>query len=280
MSKIARSWMLTKQSFAVLAGDKRLALFPVMSAAAAILVSLTFAIPLFTSGAAGAIQNGQASIAQYLVLFLFYFANYFVVVYFNCALVACANICLSGGHATLGDGLRAANQRLGRILMWAAVAATVGLILRVLEERAEKLGKIVVWLLGTTWTLITYFIVPVLVFEDLDVIESVKRSTQLFKQTWGEEFVAGFSFGLIWLVALLPGIALAIAGFMVHPATGIAVMVLYVVLLSVVAAAVKSIFTVALYRYAAQQQVPAGFSPELVQGAFGGSKGFAAGAGR
>ena len=280
MSKFSRSWMLVKQSFAVLAADKRLVLFPVLSAVAAIVVSLSFAIPLFTSGAARAFQNGQATPAEYVVLFLFYFANYFVVVYFNCALVACASICLSGGHATLTDGLRAANQRLGRILMWAAVAATVGLLLRMLEERAQKLGKIVVWLLGTTWTLITYFIVPVLVFEDLDVIESVKRSAHLLKQTWGEEFVAGFSFGLIWLVALLPGIALAAAGFMVHPLLGAAVLVVYGVVLAAVAAAVKSIFTVALYRYAAQQQVPPGFSPELVQGAFGGSKAWAAGAGQ
>ena len=280
MGKFSRSWMLVKQSFAVLAADKRLVLFPVMSALAAIAVSLSFAIPLFTSGAATSIQNGQGTAAQYVVLFLFYFANYFVVVYFNCALVACASICLSGGHATLTDGLRAANQRLGRILMWAAVAATVGLLLRMLEERAQKLGKIVVWLLGTTWTLITYFIVPVLVFEDHDVIESVKRSAQLFKQTWGEEFAAGFSFTLIWLVALLPGLALAAAGWMVHPLAGIAVFVLYMVALASVAAAVKSIFTVALYRYAAQQQVPNGFSPELVQGAFGSSRGFAAGAGR
>lgn len=280
MSKFSRSWMLVKQSFAVLAADKRLVLFPVLSAVAAIVVSLSFAIPLFTSGAATAFQNGQATPTEYVVLFLFYFANYFVVVYFNCALVACASICLSGGHATLADGLRAANQRLGRILMWAAVAATVGLLLRMLEERAQKLGKIVVWLLGTTWTLITYFIVPVLVFEDLDVIESVKRSAHLLKQTWGEEFVAGFSFGLIWLVALLPGIALAAAGFMVHPLLGAAVLVVYGVVLAAVAAAVKSIFTVALYRYAAQQQVPPGFSPELVQGAFGGSKAWAAGAGQ
>lgn len=279
LSKFSRSWALIKQSFAVLAGDKRLLLFPVLSAVAAVVVSVSFAIPLWTSGAAQAMQQGQGTTMQYAVLFLFYVANYFVVVYFNCALVACANICLSGGHATLTDGLRAANQRLGRILLWAAVAATVGLILRVLEDRAQKLGKIVVWLLGTTWTLITYFIIPVLVFEDLDVIDSVKRSAQLFKQTWGEEFAGSFSFGLIWLVALLPGVALGVVGWSVHPLLGAALFVLYFLVLAAVAAALRSIFTVALYRYASQGQIPNGFSPELVQGAFSG-RGFAAGAGQ
>lgn len=277
-SKFSRSWELVKQSFAVLAGDKRLLLFPIMSAIAALVVSATFAVPLFATHSVEALQAGNGTVLQYFYLFLMYFANYFVVVYFNCALVACANICLSGGHATLGDGLQAANERLGRIILWAAVAATVGLILRMIEERAEKLGRIVAWLLGTTWTLITYFIVPVLVFEDQDVFASIKRSAQIFKKTWGEELASGFSFGLVWLVALIPGIIITVAGFMVHPLLGVALAILYIIALAVVAAAVKSIFTVALYRYASQQTVPQGFSPELIQGSFG-TRTMSAGAG-
>lgn len=74
---------------------------------------------------------------------------------------------------------------------------------RIIEERSEKLGQIVAWLLGTAWTLMTYFVVPVLVFEEHGVVDSVKRSTGLFKETWGKKFASSFSFGLIWIVALL-----------------------------------------------------------------------------
>ncbi len=265
-AKFSRTWDLTKESFHVLAGDKRLLLFPVMSAIAVVLVSVSFAIPVVLSGTLA--QRGPTTNAQYGIMFLFYFVNYFVIVFFNSALVYSASICLSGGHATLGDGLRGAWSRIGQILAWAAVAATVGMLLRVLEDRLGRFGRIITWLLGTAWTLMTYFIVPVLVFEDLGIMDSIKRSASVFKQTWGEEVASGFSFGLVWLLAIIPGIVLTFIALAVHPLLGIAFGVAYFLLLSVIAAAVKTIFTVALYRYASQGQVPAGFTPELVQGAF------------
>jgi len=266
IERFQRSWELMKESFRVLAGDKRMLVFPVLSGIAVVVVSVSFAIPVFASGAF--IGHARMTNAEYGILFLFYFANYFVIVFFNSALVACANICLAGGHATVGDGLSAAWSRVGRIFLWALVAASVGSVLRFLEDRTEKLGKLIAWLLGTAWTLMTYFIVPVLVFEDLGIVDSVKRSTSVLKKTWGEEIMSGFSFGLIWLLAIVAGVALASGAAMVHPLLGIAVGVIYFLAVSVVGAAVKSIFTVALYRYASQGEVPAGFTPELVQGAF------------
>jgi len=263
--RMSRTWELTKQSFAVIAADKRLLIFPVLSGIAVIIVSISFLIPVLASGT---LENPQTTGTDYVVMFLFYFANYFVVLFFNCALVACANICLSGGHATVKDGLSAAWSRLPRIFLWAIVAATVGFLIRMIEERAEKIGRIVAWLLGTAWTLMTYFIIPVLMFEDAGVIDSVKRSTAVLKKTWGEEIASGFSFGLIWLAALIPGAVLTYVCWMVHPLLGVAVGVAYMLLLAVVGAAVKSIFTVALYRYASQGLASEGFSQDQMQGAF------------
>lgn len=271
MGTLARTWDLTKQSFAVLRADKEILLFPVMSAVATIIVSLSFLIPLLLSGAFQAVESSGATATAYLTLFAFYYVNYFVIVFFNSALVACANIRLGGGDPTVGDGLRIASSRLGRIAAWALVAATVGLLLRILEERAEKLGKFVVSLLGLAWTLLTYFIVPVIVFEDLSIMDSIKRSAGLFRKQWGTEVVSGFSFGLIFFLLALPGIALGFAGFLIDPWVGLGtltLMIIYFLVLAVVSAAVKAIFTVALYRYATKGEVPAGFSPDFVQRAF------------
>ncbi len=265
IERFQRSWELMKESFRVLAADKRLLLFPVLSGIAVVIVSVSFLVPVLASGAFG---GGQITGGQYGIMFLFYFANYFVIVFFNSALVYCASVCLSGGHATVKDGLQAAWDRVGIIFMWALVAASVGMALRMIEDRVEKLGKIIAWLLGTAWTLMTYFIVPVLVFENLGIVDSVKRSTAILKRTWGEEIAGGLSFGLIWLAAIIAGVVVGYTAFMVHPLLGIAVAVLYFLGVSVVGAAVKSIFTVALYRYASQGEVPAGFTPELVQQAF------------
>jgi len=265
---LERTWVLTKQSFAVLRADKEILLFPVMSAIAAIAVSATFLVPLFMTGAFPSGEEEPVKPVFYLWLFLFYYANYFVIIFFNSALVACANIRLSGGDPTVSDGLRIANSRMGRIAAWALVASTVGLLLRMLEERFEWLGRLVIGLIGVAWTLITYFMVPVIVFEDLTIGDSIKRSTDLFKRNWGTEVVSGFSFGLIFFLLGIPGVLLMFVGFAVHPLFGIVLGVLYFLTLAAVSAAVKGIFTVALYRYATQNEVPPGFSPELVRGAF------------
>jgi hypothetical protein len=266
---LSRTWELTKESFAVLRADKEILLFPVMSSIAAIVVTASFFIPLFMTGAFQSLQEGgEPAPFHYVILFAFYFANYFVIVFFNSALMACANIRLSGGDPTVADGLRLAQSRLGRIAAWALVAASVGMILRAIEERSEKLGQIVAALMGAAWTLLTYFIIPVILFEDLSIGESVKRSAQIFRKNWGEQVAGGFSFGLIFFLLLIPGIIITVVLVSVIPIVGILFAVVYFLGLAAISAAVKGIYTVALYRYATKGEVSPGFSPALMQGAF------------
>src|SRR5437867_403605 len=109
--RMSRGWSMMKQSWSVLRLDKELMLFPVFSSIACLLVLASFASPLlFVPGFAQQIfnqaqQQQQAPIWQqpvaYAVLFGFYFANYFVVVFFNTALVSCAVIRFSGGDPTV-----------------------------------------------------------------------------------------------------------------------------------------------------------------------------------
>lgn len=267
MGTLSRTWERTKQSFAVLRADKEILLFPILSAAAAILVGATFLLPLHQTGALEALEQGAATPVNYATLFLWYYADYFVILFFNSALVACANIRLSGGDPTVSDGLRIAAGRLARIALWTLVAATVGLILRALEQRSEKLGRLVISLLGMAWTLTTCFILPVIVFEDRSVRDSIKRSAELFRRNRGEQVVSGFGFGLLFFLMAIPGFVLGVLAAAIHPLAGAIVAIVYFVNLAA-AAAVKGIFTVALYRYATQGQAPGGFSAELVAGAF------------
>src|SRR5271166_3265534 len=97
-NRFERSWELTKQSFAILNENKSLMLFPVMSAAATIVVSASFFVPLFVSGAYKHV-GAQRTPADYLFLFAFYFVCYFVQIFFNCALMASANQAFCGGKA-------------------------------------------------------------------------------------------------------------------------------------------------------------------------------------
>jgi hypothetical protein len=268
MRTLGRTWELAKQSFAVLRADKEILLFPVLSAIAAVLVSATFVVPLWFSGAFAQAEEGGLPPLAYLTLFANYYALYFVIIFFNSALVACANIRLGGGDPTVGDGLRMASSRIGRIAVWALVASTVGLLLRMLEERAEYIARIVISLVGLAWTLLTYFIVPVIIFEDRTMGESIKRSAELFRRNWGEQVLGGFSFGLLGFLLAIPAMVLTVALAVVHPLLGILFFLLSILTLAAVLSALRGIFTVALYRYATQGEVPAGFSPELIRGAF------------
>jgi hypothetical protein len=267
--RLQRSWEMTKQSAAVLAKDKVLMLFPLLSGLSSIAVIASFVIPVVATGAWKSLTyQRHLTPTAYVLLFLFYFANYFVTIFFNCALMASANMALAGGRATLSDGIGIALQRLGRIIMWALVACTVGLVLRTLEERAGKFGQIVIALLGAAWGIMTFFIVPVIVFEDQDVFGGIRRSTQLVKKTWGENAGRALTFAALILLGMIPLFVGGFAGLMIHPLVGVSFMVIYFILFVTAVSAMNGIYTVALYRYASQGAMAEGFNPELIQGAF------------
>jgi|ERR1700682_6075007 len=276
MGRFSRSWELMKQSFKILRSDKQLMLFPILSTISCLIMTAiiatggAFAVFPQIKAAALAGQHWQPtqSPSYLMALFAVYVVNYFIIVFFNVALVGVANSRLMGGPWTFRDGLELAWSRKGTIFLWALVAATVGMILRNLEERMGLIGRIIMRLVGIAWTLACYFVVPVLAFEGLTPFSAIKRSSRLFRDTWGERVAGGFSFGLVFLVMTLPGFGFWIAATLLFHAygfaIGLAVFLLYLVLLSIVSSAAQGIFTTALYRYACFKQVPPAFSPELI----------------
>lgn len=277
MGKFSRTWELVKQSFVILRSDKQLMLFPVLSAASCLLVTAVIATGgslLIMPAMASAAANGQPfhphqSPLFLLGMFTMYVANYFVIVFFNVALVGVANSRLMGGNWTFRDGMELAWARKGTILQWALVAATVGMILRTLEERLGLIGRLVMRMIGVAWALACYFVVPVLAFEDLTPIAAIKRSSKLFRDTWGEKVIGGLSFSLVSLVLMLPGFGLwfvaIVLGGIRGLLAGFALLALYIVMLSVMMSAVQGIFNAALYRYACFQQVPPAFDAGLIK---------------
>ena len=185
--RLSRSWDLVKASATVLRQDKHLLVFPFFSGLASLAVVLCFALPIFGLKAYDHLDGNNAMV--YSTAFLFYVVQYFVIFYFNVALVGATMIRMDGGAPTLGDGLRIANSRLGPILGYAVIAATVGVILRAVQERVGFLGRIIVGMLGVGWTIATFLVVPVLVVRDQGPIESIKDSAGMLKRTWGENVI-------------------------------------------------------------------------------------------
>ncbi len=277
--RLSNSWELVKASYSVLRADKELIVFPFVSALGTLAVMIVFAIPTLIAGVIDNVSNnGSPGVAGYVIAFLFYLTMYFVVIFSNTALVGAAMIRLRGGDPTLRDGFQIAMDHLSQIFGYALISATVGIILRWLQERGGLLAGIVAWLGNLAWTIATYLVVPVLVVENVGPVDAIKRSASLLKKTWGEQLVGNFSiglvFGLITLAAIVlvgvPLIALAVAvDSVVLIVLAIGIVVLLVMGISLLGSTLQGIYVAALYRYAVEGEInPQYFRPELVQDAF------------
>ena len=278
MSKLSNSWKMMKASATVLRMDPELLVFPFLSGVAVVLVTATFIVPFALMGEGfGALENmdGNGGYLGYVAGFVYYLVLYSLIFFFNTALVGATMIRLDGGDPTLSDGLNVAFKRLGAVLEYAAIAATVGMLLRALEERAGFIGRMVLGFIGLSWTLTTYLTVPVLVTKDVSAFDAVKESATLFKRTWGEQVVANIGIGLITFLAFLllalvtvplVIIASSIGGVAVAPV--ILSLVGGLILLSLVSSALKGIYSAALYRYATTGDPGEYFSAEMMEEAF------------
>lgn len=268
--RISRSFELVKASWKILMEDKKLLAFPILSGIITLLVIATFIMPVIFSN--GAFSLATNSVPGIIFLFLFYVVSYFVVIFFNVGLISCVNAKLQGKSMTVGEGISAATHHIGSIFAWAVIAATVGLVLHMIEDRAGFLGQIAAGIVGGAWSLVTMFVVPVLVFEEKGVFGSMKESLTLFKKTWGETVVGSFSITLVFVAVGIVGLLLVLATMLIgNPMVFFAALALFIVLvaiLAILASAMQGIFVVALYTYAKTGQVPSAFNRDMVEGAF------------
>jgi len=265
MERISRSFDIVILSYRILLRDKELMVLPLISASITIAVALSFAFGFGITPSA--VENG--GLETYLPLFLMYVVAYAVGIFFQAAVVAGATERMRGGDPTIGSALAAAGRRIGTIVVWAILAATVGTIIRAIHDRVGFVGKVIAVFFGAAWSLATFFIVPVLVLEERSIRESFTRSMNVFKEAWGESIAGGATIGLASLVAWLPlmGIA-ALVGLTLGAPAGVGLFFAGAIVLSIFFSTLNGIYLATLYRYATEGWVPAGFSGELLQQAF------------
>ena len=272
--RFKRSFDLVRASASVLRQDNHLLLFPLISVVAMLFVVLGFALPVFGLASVDGLSGDRPML--YSVGFLFYVVQYFVILYFNVALVGAAMIRLDGGSPTLGDGIRVANSRIGTILGYAVVSATIGVILRAIQERVGFIGRIIVGLIGAGWAVATFLVVPVIVARDRGPFGSISDSTALLKRTWGENLIGqgGLSaaFSLVYLAlfggATLAVILLAQAASPLLLIAFVALVIVAVLVCVLLHATLTGIYSAALYRYAADGRGTPGFDGAVLQTAF------------
>ncbi len=276
---IGRSLTLLRLCLRVLAADKELLLFPVFSAIGVAVLVLASVGIWIGIGALDRIDDGSLGGAEILLALVCYILISFVIIFFNSALVYAAHERLAGGDPTIRSGLNGALNRVGTIFMWAVIAGTVGLILNIVSaivrQRAGIFGDIVTWLLRGSWTLITFFVVPLIVIEGRPLSDAFRSSLPMLRRTWGEQVAGSFGLGIAaFLASIAAAGIIALLFTILSPlgtagiVTGIGISVVFGGGLAAVFVTMDGIYKAALYNYAATGQVPALFTNDVIQGAF------------
>ena len=247
--RLSTGWTLAMNSFKVLKENKQLIIFLLLSGISLVLVMGSFIVVfLGTNGWPDDGVEYSKNLTYYLYLFCFYLVNYFIVVFFNMALIHCTRLYFRGEEVSINAGLRFSLSRIGTIFTWSVFAATVGTILRVIQEESGIIGKIITGLIGIVWSIATFFVVPIIAYENLGPIAAFKRSAQMMKQKWGESLGANFSFGLIQFVAMIILIIPCfIIGSTVNLYLGIALGLMGAFIISAIFSAAQTIFVSAVY---------------------------------
>ncbi len=277
---ISRSWQLFKYSWAFLRRNRSFVLFPLMSMIAMLLACVVLLLPagafigVFTAASGGSFNEGAGQIIGYGFLFVYYVVVYTIGIFFSVGLTAAILRELDGQDTTVSEGLRIALSKFGLIVQYAVLSATVGLILQIIRDRAGWLGDLLGWLGGTAWNLATFFVVPLLVVEDKNVIDVIKDSASLLRRTFGEQVVGGIGIGAVTslfalvLVGIFLGLAVLLAeSWQALIAVGLLALVAFVGLV-LVSAALSSVYAVMVFRYAQSGVVPNDFDAALLRGAF------------
>jgi hypothetical protein len=270
----SNTWSITKTSMVVLRKDKELLFFPVLSfffiglvagiAALAFLAIGTFD-RLDTTGSEAELQAGDIVVA---VVALFF--GMIVMNYFNAALMGAARHRLKGGDPNLGTGFAAVNKNIGGVIGWAFISTIIFVVLTYARHAARDnfIARLVIGMVGSLVAYMTFFVVPVLIVEGVGPIEAIKRSKSYLTRTWGEQFVSGFGFGILRVIAVLPGVILGVAIGAIAPVAGIIVAIPLVVLGLAVVNALEGIFKMALYEQVVENVQPAFFEREVLQNSF------------
>jgi hypothetical protein len=285
-------WTMARETFAIMQQYPKLAVFPVISGAVLLLIvgpivlSLLPQIPSLYA-VTGPLwdrlgESDSGMIAAFVAGALGLYVLWAVAIFCNVALVRSALDYYAGREPSVRAGFAAAMTCLPQILGWAFVALTVGVILSaiqgLLKDKLGLLGDLVGGLFEIGWSVVTYFVLPVLAAEKLGPIAAVRRSSAIVRSKWGESLAGETQFGIIGLLLFVLAAALFGAGLAIHlsysaAALGLGVVLMAIGLLGAAAAmaimsALSTVFQTGVYLYATTGQVPAALDADLVKGAF------------
>ena len=250
--------------------DRELLVLPVLSVvvSAAALVVLGWVVTTLVAPPSPAVGEliGEADAGEprfgFIAVFIGVATVAFISTFFNTALVSAALERMRGGDPTIRTALSGAVARIGNVFSWSLVVAVFVILLKAVEDR---LGWVARLTLGLAWRVVTFLVLPVIVVEGVSPASAIRRSSQLLRQTWGQNLIANISLDGMVLLAVLPVAAFPLCSIALLNTTGLPLAVFYLFLglmgawligSLVVVSALTGIFKAALYLYAVEGKVP------------------------
>jgi hypothetical protein len=275
MSRMEKGWALTKKSWSLMREHRGLIRFPLCAS----LVTLTMLIVTFVPGVY-LIAADKSTGAGVLVMVAGVYLAVFVAIYFSVALAAATDLIFRGQQAGFVEGLSVARHRAGTVAGWAALSIAIAPVLGMLEQAGAIAVQIGGYALDVAWSLIRALAIPVIAIEGTGPIDTMERATDLVRTRWAAQvtgdlaITAGFG-----LLGFAPGILLTVAGLVLWGSNGIdsnlgaagaacgLVGITLLVISSVLSRALVGVFSVALYRFAADGEAVGAFSVSELESA-------------
>jgi len=252
-SRYRRGFDITRDSLRVFTSEPTLVVLPALSLLA---VGSAFAVLAAIVFAQGLVERVLTTdLYRYGALFCAIAVSSSVATFFNAAVAYCAAQLFDGNSTSVREGLAAAWRVRRQIATWALVAATLGTVLYILDEKFGVVGSLTRAVFDLAWVLLTFFIVPVIVLDRRRSLRrQLRRSGSLFRETWGESVSATLGVGFVFLLVALPGVALGAVGYFALDGTVATVAILVggaIVVAAIVGSQTASaVVRTALYRYA------------------------------
>jgi hypothetical protein len=273
MSRMRQGWELTKKSWALLRGNPSLFRYPIVGAIAVVVILLVVGVPALL------LLDDNDTVPGAILAAVGIYAATFVGIYFSVALAAAAGRVFDGQPASFSDGMAVARSHTGAIAGWAALSVLVGVLISALQRLGGIGAAIAAAIVGTAWSLVSFMAVPVLAFEGPGPWDTLKRSATLFRERWVGQVTGNVAVGaIVGFLVILPAILLVVLGVVLWAgdegeaglAAGAILVAVGAVMFAVgalISQAMRSVFGVALYRYASAGTASATFSEEELRSA-------------
>ena len=273
---------LSNEAFAVVKDHRFLLGFPIRAGIGSFVVLVVLGLPAALLAATSDSDAAAGSAIALLVVAALVAAC--IVARFQGGLVAAADLALKGEASSYEQGMHDSSGHVGALAGWGLINGTVGVVLSSLQSGGGQSGligvalRILGALVSVAWSAITFFVVPVIVFEGIGAVAAIKRSTSILRERWGPAVAGIVRIGLRFVIFLyLPAAVLLVAGIFVAMggddsatiALGALLVGIAIVLFvagGIVQSTVRSVFGVALYRYATDGTAIGPFTEEQLAG--------------